>query len=105
MTPSCLSEPQEEEEEETKISLSAHCSNLQRRVSPRAKVPPPPLAVLDTLTQGGHADPISWCSTRPIGGRNTPHPHCIYLPLPRAAAWPPSNAVGCPSDNSLSRSD
>lgn len=72
---------------------------------PRAKVSPPPLSVLDTFTQGGHTDPISWCCTHPIGGHNTSHPSSIYLLVPCASVWPPSNALGCPSDNSLSRSD
>lgn len=91
---------------QTKIFfLLAHCSSLQQHISPRAKVPPPLLSVLDTLSQGGHADPISWCCAHPIGGHNTPQPYNIYLLVPCAAVWPPSKASGCPSDNSLSRSD
>lgn len=41
-----------------------------------AAPPPPPLAVLDTLGEGYHADPISWCRAL------CPTPGCIYLPVP-----------------------
>lgn len=55
---------------------------------------PPPLTVLDTLNQGGHADPISWCRTLPKGVQTTPRPYSIYLLVPCASVWPPSNALG-----------
>lgn len=97
----CLHSWKGENREETKDFLSTHCSCLQQYISPRAKVPPPPLTVLDILIQGGHADPISWCCSHPIGGHNTPHPYSIYLLVLCASVWPLSNALGCPSDNSL----
>lgn len=88
-----------------KLKIVFHCMSPLQHISPRAKVPPPILIALDTLTQGEHADPISCCFTRPIGGHNTPQPCGIYLLVPCAPVWPPSNALGCPSDNSLSPSD
>lgn len=79
------------------IFLSAvSCSSSQQHDWPRANGPPPLLTVLDTLNQGGRADPISWCCTLPTGGQNTPHLHSIYLLAPRASVWPPSNASGRP---------
>lgn len=55
---------------------------------------PPPLAVLDTLPEGGRADPISWCSA--LGPTPTlaasiswsPAPLCGPLQEPRALLSP-----------------
>lgn len=56
--------------------------------------PPPPLAVLDTLPEGGCADPISWCSAlRPTPTLAasiswSPAPLCGPLQEPRALLSP-----------------
>lgn len=89
--------------DETKYFLSAGCSSLQLCISPRSDAPPPHLTVLDTLAQGGQADPISWRYALPIGGQNTPYPDSIYLQVPCGSVWSPSNALDCPPSTILSQ--
>ena len=57
------------------------------------KASPSSLPVLDTLTQGGHTDPIGWCGTCPTGAR-PPHSRTTSISLSPAPLCGPLQTPG-----------